>query len=282
MYQVNGEFGEVRLAQLLPMMRNTNLFSTHSLGWHKCNELYQISRPEGSHSHLLLFTVAGRGAVSIDGQEYTLLPGTVAFIPRQIPNSYRTPAGGLWEFYWLHPSGELANLFMDEIAKRGTFLAKAAPLHAYPARMEELLTLCADHTSQNQLTLSQKLSELLHMTAIDLGGKEDHAPLSDRAVTYIEHNFRHHLTLDDIAAPLFISPVHLIRVFKRDLGCTPHQYLVRYRLASAAQLLKFGSRSVEDIASEVGFSSSSLFISNFRRHYGCTPIQYHERYKSSL
>jgi len=46
MYQVNGEFGEVRLAQLLPMMRNTNLFSTHSLGWHKCNELYQISRPE--------------------------------------------------------------------------------------------------------------------------------------------------------------------------------------------------------------------------------------------
>ena len=281
MYHVNGNYGEVRLAHL-PIRRNTNLFSTHGLGWHKCNELYQISRPMGSRTHLLFFTVSGRGTMCVDGQEYTLLPGSVAFIPRQTANSYRTPAGGLWEFYWLHPTGAPCDCFLDEIAKSGHLLSRADPLHRYAERMEEILALCSGHAPQNELVLSQKLSDLLHLAAIDLSGKPDGASLSDRAITYIEQNFRKHISLEDIAGPLFISPVHLIRLFKKDVGCTPHQYLIRYRLAAAAQLLKFSDQNVEAIAADVGFSSASLFISNFRRHYNCTPVQYHEKHKTGI
>ena len=79
------------------------------------------------------------------------------------------------------------------------------------------------------------------------------------------------------AQALFVSTAHFIRAFKKETGLTPHQYLNRYRLVVATQLLEYSDRRVEEIAAEVGFSSSSHFISSFRRQYGCTPLHYREQ-----
>ena len=57
MYETNGAFGQVRLAELMEPLRYSELFSVFNLGWHRCNDLYRYHRPQGSGHHLLLFTI---------------------------------------------------------------------------------------------------------------------------------------------------------------------------------------------------------------------------------
>jgi AraC-like DNA-binding protein len=67
------------------------------------------------------------------------------------------------------------------------------------------------------------------------------------------------------------SPFHFLRVFAATLGVTPHQYLVRSRLRHAARILAETSRSVTDVAYDVGFADLSNFVRTCRRAAGVSP-----------
>jgi AraC-like DNA-binding protein len=78
--------------------------------------------------------------------------------------------------------------------------------------------------------------------------------------------------LDRVAAQQASSPFHFLRVFRRVLGVTPHQYLLRVRLRHAARLLAQGpDRAVTDVAYDVGFADLSNFTRSFHRAAGVSP-----------
>jgi AraC-like DNA-binding protein len=52
---------------------------------------------------------------------------------------------------------------------------------------------------------------------------------------------------------------------------TPHQYLVRARLRRAARLLADDTRSITDVAFDVGFADLSNFVRTFHRAAGVSP-----------
>jgi len=275
MYHESGDFGQVRMATIVPTLRNRGLFSLSSVGWHKCNDLYNISRPNGCENSLILITTGGCGFMTINGSGFSLPHGSLAFIPRNTPNSYLTPKGGTWEFYWLHPCGHTSEAFLDSIAQRQVYLGRFNPENLYERRFDMLMKLCA---MNSPLYISQNLSELLHLVALDLLGGQERTSLAVRAIAYIEEHYREDLRLDELSNQLFISVAHLIRVFKRDNGCTPHQYLLTYRLMRAAQLLKYSDLQIQQIANSVGFSSPSHFGRCFFNHYGCTPLKYQKQF----
>ncbi|MBE6871838.1 MAG: hypothetical protein E7491_07780 [Ruminococcaceae bacterium] len=124
-YSVNGDFGQVRLSSA-PSTCN-GLFTLESVGRHKCNDKYSIFRPDGHHIALIIYTVGGRGLLQIEDTEYNLTPDTVAFIPVNVKNSYKTPPYGLWEFYWLHPQSEMCDKFMENITQSNIYVKKASP-----------------------------------------------------------------------------------------------------------------------------------------------------------
>ena len=94
------------------------------------------------------------------------------------------------------------------------------------------------------------------------------------AAMWIEENSREPIDLAAAAAHAGLSPFHFLRVFSRALGVTPHQYLVRSRLRRAARLLAEDSRSVTDVAYDVGFADLSNFVRTFRRAAGAAPAQF--------
>jgi AraC family transcriptional regulator len=77
--------------------------------------------------------------------------------------------------------------------------------------------------------------------------------------------------LEHIADQVGLSAFHFLRVFSRVIGVTPHQYLLRSRLAHAARLLAQDHRTVTDIAFDVGFADLSNFVRTFGRAAGISP-----------
>ena len=63
-----------------------------------------------------------------------------------------------------------------------------------------------------------------------------------RAKSYLEENYMENVSLTDLAAFAHMSRFHLIRVFKKHTGLSPHAYLEQIRINHAKELLKKGSQ----------------------------------------
>jgi AraC-like DNA-binding protein len=80
--------------------------------------------------------------------------------------------------------------------------------------------------------------------------------------------------LSELARRAGMSPFHLLRVFRRVVGATPHQFLLRLRLRAAARLLRATAAPVTDIAYAVGFADLSHFVRSFRAEFATPPSRY--------
>jgi AraC-like DNA-binding protein len=74
-----------------------------------------------------------------------------------------------------------------------------------------------------------------------------------------------------IAGALGTSPFHLARVFRAEVGSSPHQYLVQLRLIAALTQLRAGAPDQSKLALELGFCHHSHFTAVFRQVLGYTP-----------
>jgi AraC-like DNA-binding protein len=97
------------------------------------------------------------------------------------------------------------------------------------------------------------------------------------AALWLEEHAAGLVRLEDAARAAHLSPFYFLRLFQRVLGVTPHQYLLRLRLARAARLLADASLSVTDVALEAGFADLSNFVRTFRRAAGVPPGEFRKR-----
>lgn len=99
----------------------------------------------------------------------------------------------------------------------------------------------------------------------------------NRAVRRVhEHllaNLGTNVPLENLSTATGLSRYHLLRVFKRATGMTPHAYHLQLRIERAKMLLRSGWAPAE-AALETGFADQSHFANTFRRFVGATPRQY--------
>lgn len=93
-------------------------------------------------------------------------------------------------------------------------------------------------------------------------------------VRHVEREFSEPCALSDLARLAGLSPYHFLRIFRSVAGLTPHQYLLRTRLRSAASELVTTDASVTNIALATGFGDLSNFTRSFRSEYGLSPSSY--------
>jgi AraC-like DNA-binding protein len=91
------------------------------------------------------------------------------------------------------------------------------------------------------------------------------------AALWLDAHSHESIDLADAARQAGLSPFHFLRLFTRVLDVTPHQYLIRSRLRRAASLLPDDTRSITDIAFDVGFNDLSHFVRTFHRAAGVSP-----------
>ncbi|TMV43969.1 helix-turn-helix domain-containing protein [Paenibacillus mesophilus] len=97
-----------------------------------------------------------------------------------------------------------------------------------------------------------------------------HHPLVKKIVDLMEAQDGHHWSLQDAADRLHVNASHLGRVFKKEMGVSFPQYILKKRMEHAKKLLQ-GGNSVSEATYMLGFKDISHFIRVFRKYYGVTP-----------
>lgn len=96
------------------------------------------------------------------------------------------------------------------------------------------------------------------------------------ALDYIHIRFRTCWPLAELARSVHLSPAYLSRLFRKTVGISPKQYLIRYRVERAKQLLMINPEHlpIKAIAARSGFASPEQFTRTFHRMAGCAPHEF--------
>jgi AraC family transcriptional regulator len=99
------------------------------------------------------------------------------------------------------------------------------------------------------------------------------------AALWMDAHSHQPIDLEHAAREVGLGAFHFLRLFARVLGVTPHQYLIRSRLRHAARLLADDTRSITDVAFDVGFGDLSNFVRTFHRAAGISPRRFRQAAK---
>jgi len=92
-----------------------------------------------------------------------------------------------------------------------------------------------------------------------------------RVIAYIDARLSDTISLEDLASVAGVSRFHFHRQFKKSLGVTPHDYILRARIERAKGLLLESDLTVGEVSGAVGFVDQSHFSHTFRRLTAMTP-----------
>jgi signal transduction histidine kinase/AraC-like DNA-binding protein len=101
--------------------------------------------------------------------------------------------------------------------------------------------------------------------------------LVKRAIGYVQQHYTRDLARQEIADAIGVSKNYITQIFHQELGISLWDYLNRYRVKRAKELLRDSDVSITAIATQVGFDDPSYFGRVFRRHVGCSPQAYRDQ-----
>lgn len=100
-----------------------------------------------------------------------------------------------------------------------------------------------------------------------------------RAQQYMERHYSENITVAMLAEMGHLSESNFNRVFKKETGRTPIEYLIEVRIEKSKTLLRRKEIPITEIAMRCGFGSSAHFASGFKRVTKVSPSQYREAYE---
>jgi AraC-like DNA-binding protein len=97
---------------------------------------------------------------------------------------------------------------------------------------------------------------------------------ASKATEFMREYYTSDVHLDDLCKVANLSPYHFIRVFKAEIGKTPHEYLLDLRIEKAKEMIKANQYALHEIADICGFIKQSHFCTVFKKRVGVSPSTY--------
>ncbi len=148
----------------------------------------------------------------------------------------------------------------------------ARSLITYGEAPDNSVVMTPGEGSRLVMTLLENLTD----SAIEYHDTFPNAWLVRKARTLIDSRLEESLNINRLASELKVSHEHLSRIFKKETGLTPLQYLHQQKTRRICVLLKDSTLSCKEICFKMGYDTPSHFARSFKRVTGMTPGQYRE------
>ncbi len=157
-------------------------------------------------------------------------------------------------FYKIQTNSRVHDIFLqllDETKKYNDIVMQKALLY-------ELLVLLSRMKAQDTVSID-KIMQNTRLSEI---------------ISYINAEYASDITLSLLAKKYYTNATYLSRIFKEYTGFTFSEYLNKYRIAKAADVLKTTDKNITETAIATGFNSCNHFCKTFKSIMGVSPLQY--------
>lgn len=211
---------------------------------------------EPSAYYWLHFQTTGRWAAS---DEYT---------PRIIQG--REPHG-------LNPQIFTTQTFIKQVPQYTRLLQPAKVVEQIQQLMELGHGNHLGSVSWKQQVLFQEIIEQLS-ASIEMQGTTPTSQCAELAASYLRKHYREDIKAQQLGESINFHPVYIARCMQKEFGCSPFDFLLRFRIQQSKLLLVQTNYTIARVAEEVGFNSAAYFTSCFAKYEGISPRKYRQRF----
>ncbi|MFB4213087.1 AraC family transcriptional regulator [Shouchella sp. JSM 1781072] len=259
--------------QFLP---ETGLLSLWNIGWEVRTDpsYYWDGRTRLVDHNTLIFqyTISGKGILEINNQTYTINQHEAFII--SVPGNHRyyypKDATEPWEFIYIALQGPTVEDISTRLTKETGPIVELSP-DSYLIR--SLFSIYNETKADRLRDPYQAAAHGYQFLLECFRTLHTNTPKGDsyyyqQAFAYIESNFHKQISLDDVAEQIGVSRYSLTRLFKKQTGATPMEFVRELRIRKACAMLIHTSRPIKDISCEVGFLDVNYFHKVFKRYTG--------------
>lgn len=271
----NEVFMRYALFPVLGKERELPLFNV-SIGLNE--KQYHVIRPEGYWLDQFIYSSHGSGILITEGKTYKIMPNTVFFLPRNVPHEYYSLTED-WDTRWLTPSGYALDRLLSQMGLTNATLFVLRDVSTLDAILERMRgILFSDRVTGNYYA-----SAFVYEFIIELDRLLHQAPLKTNHFTgtrllpvieYIDLHFADSFTLEDLSELIQVTPQHLCRLFRENMGLRPLEYVTQKRIRAAQEYLSGSQYSIAEISVLCGYDNVNYFYRMFRKYTGSTPAAY--------
>lgn len=246
-----------------------------SAGHFFCVKNYHLIRKDYK-SLLITHIISGSFTFVQNAKHTTAHAGDTVILDCFKPHEYYTDDS--FESVWIHFSGQNCKKFYEEIVRNEGNLIKCSDPDHVKRLLFRIFNGVASEDKPSEISLSldiyKTLSELLNPVHISTKNNASYEDSIQESKKYILEHLNEKLSVSDIADRIHMSPSHFTRVFKRQTGFSPYDFVLVSRLNRAKDYLQKTDMSISQIAYEIGFNSESNFIYFFTKNTGQSPNKF--------
>lgn len=231
------------------------------------------------HGYIFQYTLSGEGQYEYKNKTYRLPKGHGFFTKIPEDSSYGLDKQVIqpWVFMYIHFEGSgveaFYNYYIESVGPVCQLPIKSEPIQLF---MELHDALCKG-LNYEPMEGSDRLSRFLHQLLVFVH-KSGHVRSNHVAngLKLLDDQVSGSEGIDQVAFRLGISHAHFTRLFRKEMGMTPMDYLRNKRLQKGIQLLLNTNDSIESIAGQCGFTCGNYFSKVFHKRIGMNPNTYRQ------
>lgn len=226
----------------------------------------------------IIYCVAGSGRVRIGDRQYELRAGQILVLPPGEVCDYRSHSDDPWKVYRIHLAGRRARSVLrlltdNEKCSIFTIGHDPSTIEALEAIYDSMRGHESTHLLMTFLATA-KLVWRLAEKSVQPSNPLNKDQRVHATLQFMLQRLESGVSVGELAAMAHLSRSRYAQVFKRQMGYSVLEYLIRTKMHRAADLLENTDEQVKKIASGLGFRDPLYFSRQFRRVHGVYPTAF--------
>lgn len=249
-------------------------------GMEKCKKSHAYGPAVRDH-FLIHYILEGTGTFYVDGKSYRLHKNQGFLICPDIITYYEADDKTPWTYTWIGFRGIKAESYLELAG-----LNRYNPIFEYKESnfvekcfedMREAANLKYGRELRLQGLLSIFLSELIEKAErhVEVGNSYKNAYIK-KTLQYVDMNFSRRFKISEIAESIGLNKNYFSSFFRENFGISPQEYLIKYRINKACELMRNESLTISDISRSVGYNDPLAFSKIFKQVKGKSPKKYRQ------
>lgn len=249
-------------------------------GMEKCKKSHAYGPALRDH-FLIHYILEGNGTFYVDGNSYRLHKNQGFLICPDVITYYEADDKDPWTYTWIGFRGIKAENYLELAG-----LDRYNPIFEYKHSdfvekcfedMREAANLKYGRELRLQGLLSIFLSELIEKAEkhVALGTSYKDIYIK-KILQYIDMNFARKIKISEIAESISLNKNYFSSFFRENFGISPQEYLIKYRINKACELMRNESLTISDISRSVGYNDPLAFSKIFKQVKGKSPKKYRQ------
>ena len=231
--------------------------------------------------------MSGKGIYKVGEQTFHLEKGQGFVIEPEIMTFYQADQKEPWTYFWVGFTGKRASEYVGDLG------INSEQLIFRSEKGEELKKIVLEMLKHNKMTIRNQyfLQSLLYayfatlMEDVKVEGSHGENVESiyiKRAIAFIQNNYHRGIKVTDVVNYVCISRSYLHMLFQKSLDISPQEFLTKFRVSRARELLTVTELSIEEVAKSCGYQDVLVFSKMFKKVMGMPPSVFRKEHRKDV